>query len=369
MHMHKKIAFLILSFSLVALAFSGCKKEETEDQLSFDRAAMLKNYGENLIIPAVSQLQSSVQELNNVLLNFTNNLTIENLEAAKNAWQMAYLDFMHVNSFNFGPGGEQGLNKSITEEAGTWPTNTALIEGNIEAANYALNDFNRDNRGFHAIDYLLFADDASTTLAAFENANRRAYLLAVSARLNQQITTLNNAWTSGYYAEFIANSGTDVGSSTSLLYNEFVKSFEALKNFKIALPLGLRAGQTQAEPQLVEARYSANSLQAFRAHYAAIIDLWHGRSSTGVDGLGWRDYLDSVEGGADLIVSTEAQIALIDDALAAIPDSPSLEEQITTNFDALNNLHARLQQHTRYFKSDMSSILGITITFSSGDGD
>jgi predicted lipoprotein len=276
---------------------------------------------------------------------------------------------MCVNSFNFGPGGEQGLNKSITEEAGTWPTNTALIESNITAANYALNDFNRDNRGFHAIDYLLFADDATTTLATFEDASRRAYLLAVSTRLNQQITALNNAWTSDYLDEFVSNSGTDVGSSTSLLYNEFVKSFEALKNFKIALPLGLRAGQTQVEPHLVEARYSAYSLPAFRAHYATIIDLWYGRTSTGNDGLGWRDYLENVEGGPDLIASTEAQIVLIDNALESISDSPSLEEQITTNFDALNNLHARLQQHTRYFKSDMSSILGITITFSSGDGD
>jgi len=32
-------------------------------------------------------------------------------------------------------------------------------------------------------------------------------------------------------------------------------------------------------------------------------------------------------------------------------------------------LYHELQIHTRYFKSDMSSLLGITITYSSGDGD
>jgi predicted lipoprotein len=369
MRMIHKVAFFTLALSLFGLAFTGCKKEEADEHVDFDRTELLRNYGENLILPTISQLNGSVQQLNNALMTFTAEPTTQNLDAAKSAWRSAYLDFMSVNSFNFGPGGEQGLNKSIAEEAGTWPANTPLIEANISVGNNALNDFNRDNRGFHAIDYLLFAEDETSTLAAFANLNRRAYLLAVSARLTQQITTLNNAWNSGYLSDFISNKGTDVGSSTSLLYNEFVKSFEALKNFKIALPLGLRAGQTQAEPHLVEARYSAQSIHAFRAHYASIIDLWHGRTADGNDGIGWREYLDSVEGGKDLIAATEDQIALIDEALMAISDSPSLEEQITSNFDALNNLHTRLQQHTRYFKSDMSSILGITITFSSGDGD
>jgi hypothetical protein len=36
---------------------------------------------------------------------------------------------------------------------------------------------------------------------------------------------------------------------------------------------------------------------------------------------------------------------------------------------AATNFHTELQKHTRFFKSDMSSLLGLAITFSSGDGD
>lgn len=362
---------LYAAFGLLFLisAIAGCKKDDAEPTAPFERRAMLVNYGENFILPAVAATEASVSQLHDAVTAFTNAPSEATLNNARSAWEQAYLAFMQINSFNFGPGGEAGLSKSITEEAATWPANTALIESNIAGGNSSLNDFSRDNRGFHGIDYLLFANDPATTVAAFDDANRRAYLNAISNRLNEQVTALNTAWNSGYLNEFVNNTGTDVGSSTSQLYNEFVKSFEALKNFKVALPLGLRAGQTQAEPQLVEARYSAISLACLRAHYETIVDLWYGRGFSRENGIGWRDYIASVNGGEALIASTEAQLAQIDAALAGIPNTPSLEAQIDSNFEALNNLHTLLQQHTRFFKSDMSSLLGITITFSSGDGD
>jgi uncharacterized protein len=42
---------------------------------------------------------------------------------------------------------------------------------------------------------------------------------------------------------------------------------------------------------------------------------------------------------------------------------------VAQNHPTVDALHTELQKHTRFFKSDMSSLLGIAITFSSGDGD
>lgn len=367
--MKNPLFYAAIGFIVLVSALAGCRKDDTAPTAPFDRRAMLVNYGQDFILPTLAVANGQVEQLHLSVMTFAEAPSEATLAEARAQWENAYLAFMRVNSFNFGPGGEAGLSKSITEEVATWPANTALIEANIAAGNSGLNDFNRDNRGFHALDYLLFADDAATTVAAFADANRRAYLTAVSNRMANQMSAFNTAWNNGYLSEFINNTGTDVGSSTSQLYNEFVKSFEALKNFKVALPLGLRAGQTQAEPQLVEARYSALSLACLRTHFATLVDLWYGRNFAGTDGIGWREYIASVDGGDALIASTEAQLAQIEAALAAIPDSPALEDQIESNFDALNDLHTLLQQHTRFFKSDMSSLLGITITFSSGDGD
>ncbi len=178
-----------------------------------------------------------------------------------------------------------------------------------------------------------------------------------------------NAWNGAYYTEFIGNKGTDAGSSTSQCYNEFVRSFESAKNFKLGLPLGKRPGQIQAEPQLVEAYYSGKSLECLRLHLTAIENIWYGRSKSGQDGVGFREYLEKVEGGPALIISTETQLAALRTALAAVSDTPALSVQITNANPQLETLYTEFQKMTRYFKSDLSSLLGIAITFSSGDGD
>ena len=235
-----------------------------------------------------------------------------------------------------------------------------------------MEDFNRDARGFLALEYLLFGQNQSADelAAAFSgNENRRIYLAAVAKHLQDRSKEVLTAWNGSYYGSFLSNNGTDVGSSTSLLYNEFVRSYESIKNYKLGLPLGKRTGQTQAEPQLVEAYYSGESLRMLKLHVTAIEDIWHGRSKNGQDGIGFREYLDKVEGGKPLIVSTEAQLTALKAALNAVPSSPSIAAQITGDKTFLEALYVEFSKMTRFFKSDLSSLLGIAITFSSSDGD
>ena len=133
--------------------------------------------------------------------------------------------------------------------------------------------------------------------------------------------------------------------------------------------MGKRPGQTQAEPTRIEAYYSGKTLKMIREHLQAVENIWYGKDKNGNDGIGFKEYLGSVEGGTNLIVSTENQWLAVREALNAIAPSPRISTQIISTPTALDKLHNELQKHTRFFKSDMSSLLGIAITFSSGDGD
>ena len=104
-------------------------------------------------------------------------------------------------------------------------------------------------------------------------------------------------------------------------------------------------------------------------HYTNIENIWYGRTNNGVEGIGFKEYLESVEGGNDLIASTETQMTAVRAALGAVPESPSLSDQIAGDKTKVEALYTELSKMTRFFKSDMSSVLGIAITFSSGDGD
>ena len=337
---------------------------------NFDREAMLRNYADNLIKPAYTDLLTRITTFKTTVIEFNLNPGTATLDNAQSAWTEVYTAWQYANAYNFGPAGEEGLRKGLIEEIGTFPASQTKIESVIVAGTWNLDDFNRDARGFPAIEYLLFGASDNDLVAGFANsANRRTYLAAVTDNAYGRVEAVLTAWNGTYYDAFIQNDGTDVGSSTSQLYNEFVRSYEAIKNFKLGLPLGKRPGQVQAEPQLVEAFYSGQSLPMLKAHLASIENIWHGRAKNGQDGIGFYEYLEKVEGGPALITDTETQLAALKAALADVPESPALSVQIAGDKTKLEALYTELQKMTRFFKSDLSSLLGIAITFSSGDGD
>ncbi len=350
---------------------TSCSEDDTDTSDAFDRSLLLTDVADRLIVPAYTRLQNSVGNLAEKTDQFVNAPDADGLLEMREAWVLAYTDWQYANAYNFGPAGEQGLRRGLIEEVGTWPISVSKVESAIESGTWNLNDFNRDARGFLAVEYLIYGYEMSDEglIQLFENQLRRDFLAATVGDIHSRITEVLNAWNGAYRSEFIASNNTSAGSSISMFYNEFVRSYEALKNFKVGLPLGLRPGQVQAEPQLVEAYYSAESIAMFTAHLRAIEDIWYGRDRDGNQGLGFEAYLASVTGGPELIAATIEQLNDVNASMAAIPETPSAAEQIQTAPQALDNFHTQLQMHTRFFKSDMSSLLGITITFSSGDGD
>ena len=85
--------------------------------------------------------------------------------------------------------------------------------------------------------------------------------------------------------------------------------------------------------------------------------------------MGWKDYLETVTGGEALIAETQTQQPNITQALSSLDHSNSMYNQINTNTTNLDNLYTEMQKQTRFYKSDLSSLLGIAITFTDADGD
>lgn len=360
-------------FLLITVSFLlwSCKKEKKQSEDQFNRKMMLENYAKNLIKPDFIELQTKVNLLKSASSAFVQNTNLTTLQNLQSVWEETYTAFQYVNAYNFGPAGEEGITKSLVEEVATFPVSATKIESVIANNNANFNDFNRDARGFLTMEYLIFDvnGDNNSILTAFSSTNRKNFLLGVTDNIKQRIDAVVTAWNGSYYNDFINADGSSAGSSTSLLYNEFVKSFESVKNYKLGIPLGKRPGQTTTEPTLAEAYYSGKTLKMLQAHLQNIENIWYGKSRNGNDGIGLYEYLESTEGGKQLIESTKTQWNAVKNALNAIPDTPKISVQIQTAPAPVENLHTELQKHTRFFKSDMSSLLGIAITYSSGDGD
>ena len=359
-------ALLLICLSLV-LGMGACGDDDnsTEDP-GFDRSTLLESLANGLIIPNFEALQSSINALSTATTAFNDNTTESNLTALRSAWQQVATDFQHCSAFGFGPG-NLPLG-SFATVLGVFPVNEQGVEANIVNPNFNLPaSFDRDIRGVYAVEYLIYGNNLTDAnlIAAFDQ-NRKDHLVLLVGELKTTVDGIVTAWNGTYQQEFIADDGTASGSSISLLYNEFVKDYENLKNFKIELPAGLTAGQPDSDPSIVEAFYSGISRDLIVQHFQSARNIWAGQSKSGQNLVGFQEYLQTVTGGTDLINTTLSAIATIDNAIAALPQG-----RLSDNVDAaeLATLRDALQNNTANFKSSMSSLLGISITFNSGDGD
>lgn len=362
-----KFTTLILFLGLCSLGFSSCDNDTGEMMTpGFDRAGLLSSIGNELIIPNFTALQSSVDDMARAAEAFVQMSTEEKLLTLRQAWEQAVVDHQHCSAFGFGPANL--LLGPYAEVLGVFPVNEVEVEQNLLNPNFDLaNSFDRDIRGFYTIEYLIFGDGVSNAdlIAGFDQ-NRKDYLILIIGELESTFDNIVTEWTNGYLQSFIENDGTAAGSSISLLYNSFVKDYENLKNFKVELPAGLSAGQSGPDGQLVEALYSGISSDLIEAHFASSKNIWQGMSRNDEVIIGFDDYLNAVVGGLELVTQTETAIQDIDQVIADLPRG-RLSEQVDNSI--LGDLRDQLQANTANFKSSMSSLLGISITFNSGDGD
>lgn len=324
---------------------------------------MLTDVADRVIIPSYDVLWANVSALQAKVDAFTASPDEANLDSCKKWWVAVATSWQDAVTFNFGPA--EGLYGTLAENVATFPASATKIEAYVAAGDTTQNNFDRDSRGIYGAEYLLYHSPATE----YVGSSRGAYLRSVVRRLLSEISEVRTAWKNGYRDEFISRNGTDAGSGTSLLFNHLNISFELLKNYKLALPLGKRAGQTTSEPTRVEAYYSGISKQLMDKHYDAVMRLWYGKTASGEKILGFMDYLMTVSGGQRLIDDTKVQDQAIVRELETLGTTMILSETITTAPTTLEPLYTEMFKLTRFIKSEMSSLLGISITYSSGDGD
>ena len=363
--MKRNYSFLMLALTFT-LATVSCGDNDTSEDPGFDRSILLESMATNLIIPNFESLQTSVAGLSTAATDFVQHTTDDHLIALRAAWVEAVNDHQHCSAFGFGPASlPLGPYPTVL---GVFPVDEVQVEKNILDADFNLAaSFDRDVRGFYAVEYLIYGEgNTNAEIITSFDQNRKDYLLLIMDELKTSFDAIVQEWKTSYLQEFVNSDGTAAGSSISLLYNEFVKDYENLKNFKVELPAGLTAGQTGADPTLVEAYYSGISRGLIVEHFENSKNIWFGRSIAGDEIVGFEEYLASVVGGTALIATTKEAITRIDNAIAGVPQGRFSDQVETAQVETLRD---ELQDNTANFKSSMSSLLGISITFNSGDGD
>ncbi|WP_316844140.1 imelysin family protein [Pedobacter psychrodurus] len=370
----RKIIYLAVIALSAFILVQSCKKSASSDDngtgdkgSSFDRKAMLTNMSTNMIIPAYTAYLASAVSLDAAVTAFNGAPDLAKLTTLQNAFKAAYKQWQSTSIYEFGPAGDVGLRVNTN----TYPTDVNQINANVNSGIYnPLLLANLSAKGLPALDYLLFGTgtDNAAILVQYTSdskaTNRKTYLASLATEMKTNASTVLNAWNGTYKNTFINATGTDVGSSTGQLINQIVYDYETLKNYQVGVPAGVQSmGNTF--PQKVEAYYSKISAQLVLLHLQALQNVYLGK-----DGSGFDDYLiqaNAKYNGGSLNDAIKNQFTVAIAKVQTLTDP--LSTQITNTPAAVTAVYTELQKLTVLLKTDMTSSLGILITYGDNDGD
>ena len=346
-------------FGMLLLLVS-CKDKKTNNQEdTFKKTELLTHLADNYILPEYSNLQSKVNALIASWSSFEKQPTEVQYDTLKNQWKSAYIRFQFVKMFDFGP----GMNQNLTMTLGTFPTDSVMIEANIQSGSYNLSSIsNYDAIGFPALDYLLFKSNAYQDITT--SITRKKYIREIVRKMKNEIDQTVSEWTT-YRNSFVDGSSNSSTSPFSLLVNNYIRDYEVLKWTKLGYPLGANTGSTK-NPNYLEARYSGIGKDLLSANLLALQNVYLGKGSNGTNGKGFNDYLIAL--GKNTTASTlTSNWNLFNQQCKAL--NSNLEEALTNETQQMIDLYNAIHNNTIALKTDMVGAFGVLITYSDNDGD
>lgn len=375
----KRTSAITLKLSLAALLLVFCicckkKSQSPEDETNsqgeaFDKQGMLVNMADQLIVPCYAEFKTALDSLTLSYANFASSGTQSDFSLVKLKLHVAYLRYQRISLLGFGPGEDLNIRANFN----VFPASVSLINSNISSGNYNLGQIsNMSAKGFPALDYLFYGHNKTEAeqlqLFTTDN-NRKKYVNDLLNDMSSKANAVLTAWNATYRATFVNSLRTDVGSSIGFLVNQLNYELDYLKNFKLAVPLGLKsAGEVM--PDNCEAYYGGQSVQYALETLSSIENLYLGRSFAGSDGKGFDDYLDHLgiqRAGTSLNAAIKDQFATARARLNAIGNP--LSDKVVSDPGPVNTAYKELVKLLVLLKTDMPSSLGVVITYQDGDGD
>ncbi|SMB98543.1 hypothetical protein SAMN00120144_3837 [Hymenobacter roseosalivarius DSM 11622] len=366
-------AFVLL---LTAWVMFSCQKDpgsstpDPSPSATPDRKALLTQWADSLIKPGYQRFDGKFAALKNKTTAFTTAPTTASLLEARQAWQQAYVEWQKVEMFEFGP----AESVSLRNHFNIYPTDAAGIRQNISSGSYNFDLATTiPQQGFPALDYLLNgigADNAAIVQQYAASAGHRRYLTDVVAKMDQTFGKVYAEWNGSYRDTFINNAGTDASSSLSRVINAYSLYFERyLRAGKVGIPAGTMTGTPV--PEKIESYYLRGALpgQLATTAHAAVQLFFNGRSASQPS---LKSYLDAL--GAKDSRTNQTLSGIINTQLDASYQklnslSPDLYAAIRSrNAEAVASYN-EMQKAVRMLKVDMTSALGITVTYVDNDGD
>ena len=369
------------SLLLILIVLFSCSDNNDNDGNSSDnynRQSLLSNIANNIILPAHTSFDSALGNFSSNVSVFDQDRSITNLINVQESFIDAYRIWQHIEMFNIGIAEEI----YFMQKMNIYPANITRIQNNLNSDNFDLDNNPNEyaSQGFPAVDYLLFGIAETNQLILdfyIENQENNIYMNYLTLLVDKMVSnsdTVLEYWEDNK-EDFINSTGNTSSSSLNMLTNDFVYYYEkGLRANKIGIPAGV---WSDILPQNVEAYYKSNiskelAIEALNASKNFFFGKHFGSQTDGEGLYDYLGYLDDTNYSDSLMF-----IGLNDDIVSSFDNSMQKLMLLDDNFalqiqtDNIKMLEAydAIQQGVVRLKTNMLSILGISVDYFDADGD
>jgi uncharacterized protein len=363
------IAWLAMCISLFTAPHRSPAQSGAEAK-KVSREDVLRSLVQKVIAPGYTKLAAECTTLTKQIEEFNAAPNQAALERARQTWIAAAAAADSLGGFQFGP----IVDREFSSTFYYWQTIPSRIENVVDDPSLAIDQSliesaGATSKGLYAIENLLFDRPAGLQTEPPESAKaldllsaskrRREYLIAAAQDMAHKASLVSADWAALGPQSVAEKFITDTQNSINILVNNLTQSLEITYfnhlNFVLMIP-------SPIEKQLnrVKGSRSNTSLQRVIVALEGVENFY-----TGAGGVGLRDSLVSVNPTLAARVQEQFKIAIAKTREIAVP----LERAAVDKREAVQSAVDQAHALEILFKVDLASSLGVTITFTSGDGD
>ena len=319
-------------------------------------SAVLRDLALGVVTSTYADLARASLVLNDRIVSLAADPTEKRLEDARSAWRAARTPWEQSEGFLFGPVDSKGIDPRID----SWPLNRidldAVLAGSMQLTKAYVDQLENTQRGFHAIEYLLFGagGDSVKTIGQM-SARELEYAVAAAQSLAASAEQLRYSWASD--GEFFANRIITAGAADNVYYSSHTAGLQEFVNGMIAICDEVGAGKindpySQKNRTLEESQFSNNSIADFADNVLSVKNVYLGSYNT-FKGNGIGAIVASVDPQLHARVTAE-----IEGAYSAILNmTPSFGRAIFENPGAVERAMAALLKLRVTLESDVLPII------------
>ncbi len=340
---------------------------------------MLQDLATRVMIPGVRDFHAKCQALEKVAAKLESESTEANVKLVQAAWMEACLAWKRIQWIQFGPVKDRAYWSALTFK----PVYPQSIEKVLRDTKPITPDYLAEQgaaaKGIYTLEYLLFDLSQGQTAWVGEDgrptktgnprlaekgllegemaARRRTYVRELARDL---VTQLKDAQAVINAPDFVANYVKDGQSSVNLAVNGLLDELESGVVNVLRLYVDQFANRALRYDQ-IEGYAGGLSVRVMEEELAGLEKLYRGAGGVGMD-----DYVKHVNPG--LAERLEQRLKAGQTAFKVFREVP-VDQALVKHYTAMERAHDELRELEIQIKLDVVSSLGITLLFSSTDGD